>query len=106
VAVLTSALTASAGEAVALAFVGRPRTTLIGEPTLGLTSFNVAHAMPDGALLIVTSELDVDRNGKPYDGPIPVDQHVAVDWSRVATDDDPVLVAALAWLATQPSCAA
>jgi hypothetical protein len=40
-----------------------------------------------------------------YEGRIRADQDVEIDWTRIASDDDPVLRAATAWLRTQPQCA-
>jgi len=48
VAVLTSGRTASAGEAVAIAFQGQPGVRLIGAPTAGFTTGNRTHIMRDG----------------------------------------------------------
>ena len=106
VAVLTSSLTASAGEATAIAFRGRANTRSFGEATRGLTTFNVMTQMPDLASIIVTNAVDADRTGRTYDGPVPPDQPVAVDWNHIGDPADPVLGAAVHWLGTQKSCAA
>lgn len=106
VAVLTSSLTASAGEATTIAFRGRANTRSFGEPTRGLTTFNVMTQLPDLASIIVTNAVDADRTGKTYDGPIPADEVVTVDWNHVGDAGDPVLNAAVHWLSTQKSCAA
>jgi carboxyl-terminal processing protease len=66
VAVLTGKWTASSGEAVAIAFVGRPRTRSFGVPTSGYTSGNSTHVMSDGAVLAVASVWERDRTGKNY----------------------------------------
>ena len=105
VAVLTSALTASAAEATALAFAGRPNARLFGEPTVGLTSYTVLAVLPDGASITVTNALDADATGKTHDGPIPPDERVSVDWNNVGTPNDPVLSAGVRWLTNQPGCA-
>jgi carboxyl-terminal processing protease len=101
VAVLTSSLTASAGEGVTLAFRSRPNTRSFGEPTTGLTTNNVLIALPDNALVIVTNATLTDRTGESFDGPIAPDQPVAVDYSNIATANDPVLKAATTWLSSQ-----
>ena len=105
VAVLTSSLTASAGEATTIAFRGRANTRSFGEPTQGLTTFNVMTQLPDLASIIVTNAVDTDRTGKTYDGPIPADEVVTVDWNHIGDAADPVLNAAVHWLSTQKSCA-
>ena len=105
VAVLTSGLTASAGEASVIAFAQRPNTRRFGEATLGLTTFNIQRNMPDAAVLVVTNAVDVDRAGKAYDGPIPPDVAITNDWNHVGDDADPVLNSAVQWLASGAACA-
>lgn len=98
VAVLTSPLTASAGEFVALAFRGRPQTRSFGEPTCGVPTGNDGKQLSDGAAIALTTSLGADRTGRTYDAPLLPDQPVEIDWTRVGTADDPVLQAALQWL--------
>lgn len=99
VAVLTSPLTASSGEILALSFVGRPGTRLFGESTCGLTTSNALYELPGGAALLLTTAQDADRTGRVYTGPIQPDVVVLTDWAEFQTPQDPVLNAALAWLA-------
>jgi carboxyl-terminal processing protease len=106
VAVLTSKLTASAGEAVAIVFRGRPATRSFGEPTTGIPTYNVRVRMADGAFLDIMQAVDIDRTGQAYDGPVPPDEVVAIDWKQVGTAEDPVLGAAIRWLSAQGSCPA
>ncbi|WP_052731119.1 S41 family peptidase [Spirosoma radiotolerans] len=54
VAVLTNQATASSGEAVAIAFKGRPNTRSFGKATCGLSTANVTNKLSDGALLNLT----------------------------------------------------
>ena len=104
IAVLTSGLTASAGEATTIAFRTRATTRSFGERTTGLTTFNVRKRMPDGAFLDILNAVDIDRNGTIYDGPVPPDQFVGIDWTNIGNQKDPVLTAATRWLGEQPSC--
>ena len=104
VAVLTSGLTASAAEAAAIAFRGRAGARSFGEPTLGIPTFNTRRTMPDGSFLDVMTNVDVDRSGTPYDGPVPIDQAITINWNNIGNDADPVLVAAVRWLENQPLC--
>jgi carboxyl-terminal processing protease len=104
VAVLTTGLTASAGEASTIAFAQRPNTRRFGEATLGLTTFNIQRTMPDAAVLVVTNAVDIDRAANPYDGPIQPDVSITTDWTHVGDDADPVLNAAVQWLATTAAC--
>jgi carboxyl-terminal processing protease len=66
VAVLIGNKTASSGEVVATAFVGRRHTVLIGTNTHGLTSSNSEHELADGAYLVLTEGNYIDRNKKEY----------------------------------------
>jgi carboxyl-terminal processing protease len=106
VAILTSKLTASAGEAVTIVFRGRPASRSFGEPTTGIPTYNVRVRMADGAFLDIMQAVDVDRTGQPYEGPIAPDETIAIDWNKVGTADDPVLGAAVRWLSAQGTCPA
>jgi len=73
--------------------------------TAGLPTSNQSIPLVDGAVLVVTTAQEADRTGHVYEGGIPADQGVEIDWTRIASDDDPVLRAATAWLRNQPQCA-
>jgi carboxyl-terminal processing protease len=98
VAVLTSRLTGSAGEAVTMAFRGRPAARSFGEPTAGVPTGNTQHRLADGAELYLTEAIGVDRTGRTYETRIRPDRPVATDWARYGTPADPVLAAATRWL--------
>ncbi len=66
VAVLISQLTSSSGEAVAIAFKGRKKTILIGEPTSGYISVLNRHQLNSHAMLLLPEALMCDRNGDCY----------------------------------------
>lgn len=99
VAVLISPLTASSGEITALSFRGRSGTRLFGEATRGLTTANSLFELPDGAALLLATTHDADRTGQVYTGPIEPDVRVGTEWAEFQTPHDPVLTAALEWLA-------
>lgn len=103
VAVLTSRSTASSGEAVTVAFRGRPHTRSFGEETTGVPTGNVRHQLSDGAILNLTEVKDADRTGRAYDSPVPPDQPVVDNLGRGGSKD-PVLDAATEWLSAQPGC--
>jgi hypothetical protein len=46
----------------------------------------------------ITIGLGLDRRGREYSGPIPVDSEAATDWPNFATEKDPVTAAAMKWL--------
>lgn len=98
VAVLTGPLTAQAGEALVVAFAGRARARRFGEGTRGVPIGSTTIPLADGALLVLTVSVQADRTGKRYDGVIPPDEAVAIDWTRIGTADDPVVAAACRWL--------
>ena len=93
VAVLTDGRTASSGEAVAVAFRGRPNARSFGASTMGKTTGNQTVRLPDGARLFVTGSVYADRTGRVYGGPL------APDVRSTAPEAD-----ARAWLAQQPGC--
>jgi carboxyl-terminal processing protease len=104
VAVITSGSTASSGEAIVVAFKGRPHTRFFGEATNGIPTANVEFPLSDGAVLNLTVAFMADRTGETYDSPIEPDEVIEVDWERIGTDDDPVLEAALVWLNAEEGC--
>jgi carboxyl-terminal processing protease len=97
-AILTSRLTCSSGESTTLAFRGRPQTRSFGEPTAGLPTANRGKTLRDGAQLFLTVAYGADRTGQIYEGPIMPDQLVTSDWTLFQTEQDPVLLSAIAWL--------
>jgi carboxyl-terminal processing protease len=92
IAVLVSHHTASAGEAVALAFQGRPGTRLIGTPTRGLTTSNISHTLRDKIVMRITKSYFADRQRIRCEGPIPPDQDLT------GRDRSAVLDAAISWI--------
>jgi C-terminal processing protease CtpA/Prc len=62
VAVLTNCSVASSGEAVAIAFRGRPNTRSFGTATRGLSTANESYPLSDGAILLLTVSTMADRN--------------------------------------------
>lgn len=111
VAVLWEEHTASSGEAVATAFVGRPNTRSFGEPSFGLSTGNRLFLLSDGAGINLTTVTFADRTGTVYGGRIPpevVVEHQLSDQEAPdpTVGDDPVVLAALDWLSTEGDCAA
>ncbi len=104
VAVLTSQLTSSSGEFVALAFRQRPQTRSFGEPTSGIPTGNEPKELSDGAWILLTTCLGADRTGQTYASSLIPDQEINIDWTRLGTVDDPVLQAAVQWLRAGEAC--
>lgn len=61
IAVLTDALTASAGEATAIAFKGQSDVRSFGAPTCGKATANGSFPLSDGGTLILTTAVMADR---------------------------------------------
>lgn len=104
VAVLTGPVTASSGEAVTIAFRRRPETRFFGEATAGVPTVNRTMPLPDGATLHLTVGRFVDRAGFIYESSIEPDEIVPIEWDHYGTPLDPVLVAAIDWLAETAAC--
>lgn len=66
--------TASSGEAALLAFRGLPGVRTIGSGSAGYASANATVPLPDGATMLLTTALFVDRAGREYGDRIPPDQ--------------------------------
>ncbi|MFJ7269198.1 S41 family peptidase [Streptomyces sp. NPDC099050] len=98
VAVLTSSRTASAAEAVTIAFLGRPDTRSFGQATRGVPTGNDSHALPDGALILLTQAREADRTGRIHNGPLPPDEVVPDDSRDLGSGQDRTLEAAARWL--------
>jgi carboxyl-terminal processing protease len=89
VAVLIGPTTASSGEMVAIAFVGRKDARTFGAPSAGFTTANVPHVLSDGAVLAVTVSKVGDRTGRVYQGAMVPDEETGVEDAHSA---------AVAWL--------
>lgn len=93
VAVLIGPQTASSGEATAISFRGRPNTRFFGKPSSGLTTGNEVFTLGDGALIVLTVTVELDRTGHEYGGIIVPDVDTPNPESEAAN-----------WLLTQPAC--
>ncbi len=98
VAVLIDRSTGSSGEALAIAFRGRPRTRFFGEHTEGVSTVNEVFALSDGAVMWLTIGTQADRNGKQYPDGLAPDEFVAGGDKVLAPAQDPVVQDALRWL--------
>ncbi len=93
VAVLTDSMVISSGEAVTVAFRGRPRTRSFGGATCGLATANQGIPLSDGATLFLTVALMADRARTTYPDGISPDETVA--------GGTEVAERAIAWLRNQ-----
>lgn len=101
VAVLTGPRTASSGEAVTIAFRGRPHTRSFGLPTAGLSTANETFPLPDGAAILLTTAIEVDRTGHHFGEKIDPDQRVDGDSTEAG---DAVADVARRWLHQSSGC--
>jgi carboxyl-terminal processing protease len=104
VAVLTSRLTAGAAEAVVVAFLGRSETRSFGEPTWGTPTTSRFDTLADGAMLQLTEAFDADRAGVEHRSRIAPDETMPVDWARLGSPDDPMIITAGTWIRAQRGC--
>lgn len=105
VAVLIGPNTASSGEAVAVAFHGRPRTQFFGQSTAGVPTANSVMPLSDGAAMNLTVGADVDRNDVVF-WPDPVRPDVLTSTAVVDPTSglDEAVSAARSWLHSQAEC--
>lgn len=73
VAVLLDEVVASSGEAMAIAFIGRPNTRSFGMPTCGQSTSNRGFNLSDGSTLFLTTAYMADRNRNRFGIPVPPD---------------------------------
>ncbi len=97
IAVLTSGLTASSGEATLIAMSGRPWVHAIGNATRGLSTANAIVRLRDGSALALTVARIADRSGRTFDGPIAPDIALPV----FLPDDKTAIAAAVRDVATR-----
>jgi hypothetical protein len=102
VAVLIGPSTISSGEALAIAFRGRPNTRSFGHLTAGLSTGIGEFVLSDGAWMMLAVCASADRTGQVYGSWIEPDQVV----TQRGTEGDPPLQAAIEWLLDQPACRA
>lgn len=87
-AILIGNITASSGEAIAIAFKGKMNTSFFGEPTYGLTTGNTLFDLTDGAKLFLTTSIFVDKSKNIYGNKIIPDfltadaKEEAIEWLK------------------------
>ncbi len=101
VVILTGPLTASSAETLLLAFKGRPRTLIIGEPTGGYTTNNNSFQLTDKLTLVLATGYMMDRQGTVYSGPISPDMLILGGDNFTDLQKDAKVVAASQWLNKQ-----
>jgi hypothetical protein len=96
VAVLLGPKTASSGEAIAVAFSGRPQTAFFGRRTGGFATSNQNVPLGDGMVAFVMTSEMADRHGRTFPkGLAPAIEDLS---------DEDASLRALAWLRMQAGC--
>jgi len=103
IAVLFDGGTGSSGEAVVIAFLGRPNTRSFGSPSAGYATVNRGLRLSDGANLVVTTGYNADRRGRVY-GEQLVPDSLVPGVGAWPSHTDRVSRAAIAWLTRQAAC--
>lgn len=104
VVVLIDGGTGSSGEAVAVAFLGRPNTRTFGEPSSGFATVNRGSPLPDGANMVVTTGYYADRRRIQIVERVGPDESVPGGVEDWPFPTDRVAEAATLWLSGQPAC--
>lgn len=107
VAILMDGLTGSSGEAIAIAFRGRPNTRSYGSRTAGAATANRGSRLPDGANMVVTAGYMADRNGIQSNGYVEPDSVIAVPepvFPGWPFPTDYVAAVARVWVTAQAPC--
>ncbi len=95
VAVIIGRRTASAGEAVAVAFKARPNVRFFGNATAGLTSAPEPYYLSDGAVILIADSYMSDRTGREYRLNVRPNEVVAIQGT---------VEEAVKWLGSQMPC--
>lgn len=104
VAVLFDEGTGSSGEAMVVAFHGRPNSRSFGTPTAGFATTNRGSRLPDGANMVVTVGYYRNRLGSRMGIRLEPDVAVAAVPTAWPYPTDRVASGAAEWLAEHPAC--
>jgi C-terminal processing protease CtpA/Prc len=98
VAVLFGPRTGGSGEAVVIAFQGRPQTHSFGQPSAELATSNDTFPLSDGAVLNLTTNRIADRIGTVHKQQLRPDTSVP---TQATGHQDPAINAARSWIASE-----
>jgi hypothetical protein len=98
IAVLQATNTASSGEAIVMATLGRPDSRTFGTPTKGIPTGNDLIELPDGSALLLTTSVGVDFGGVAHE--------TAISPQHRTAGPDSAREAATSWVQQKQSCAA
>ena len=101
VAVLMGRGTASSGEAIAISFRGRGQTRFFGRHTHGESTATNGFPLSDGANLVLTVAVELDRTGKTYEDGLSPDVELPLETALPPEHAiDPMTRAAIEWIAS------
>ena len=103
-AVLIDRKTTNSAGAFAITMRGRPLTRFFGEQ-LSNTSATERFELNDGASLVLTIGVYVDRAGSEYPEGLNPDEAIPLSGRNPRAAEDPVIHAALGWIGEQSDCA-
>ena len=103
IAVLMDRKTTNSAEAIAVTLKGRPQTRFFGEP-ISITSVQ-RFPLSDGANLVLTVGVYVDRAGGEYAEGLNPDELIPLTGRNPRAGEDAVIHAALGWIGEQAECA-
>lgn len=104
VAILIGGWTASSGEFLAVAFIGRPKTALFGEDSSGYLTANEPFELSDGATMALATAITTDRSGVRTRQKLVPDFHVDQQSQETSIEDDKTIVAARDWIKKHSEC--
>jgi carboxyl-terminal processing protease len=102
IAVLVDRKTTNSAEAIAVTLKGRPMTRFFGEP-ISITSIQ-RFPLSDGANLVLTVGVYVDRAGGEYADGLNPDELIPLTGRNPRAGEDAVIHAALGWIGEQSEC--
>lgn len=103
IAVLVDRKTTNSAEGIAVALRGRPMTRFFGEPIL-ITSAVQRFPLSDGAVLVLTVGVYIDRVGGEYPEGLSPDETIPISGRNPRAAEDAVIHAALGWIGEQADC--
>ena len=103
IAVLVDRKTTNSAEGIAVALRGRPMTRFFGEP-ISITSAVQRFPLSDGAVLVLTVGVYIDRVGGEYPEGLSPDETIPISGRNPRAAEDAVIHAALGWIGEQADC--
>ncbi len=98
IAILTGPRTASSGEVVSTAFRNKSNTKSFGLNSAGLSTGNEIFKLSDGAIILLTTSIYVDRNGNVFGDKIKPDEIIDYGYQTIGQPNDPAIKKAIDWI--------